>query len=78
MIQNVDYLQGVTIVTNPTNMKGKWTAIECLDTLTGVVVVDNNRTTDSEPWTDSEFTFRVIRIGKFTEITCVGKVALYA
>jgi len=81
MIQNVDFLQSATIITNPTNLKkdnGYWTQILCLTDCTGVTIADNNLTTGSEQWTDSEFTRTAIIVGKFTEITLTGKVVLYA
>ncbi len=76
--QNVDNLQSATIVTNPTNLKGRWTQIFCLTQLTGVTVDDRNLTDGSESWTDAEFKETAIIVGKFREITCVGKVVLYA
>jgi len=76
--QNVDNLQGATIVTNPVNLKGSWTQILCLESCTSVSVVDENLTPDSEQWTDSEFMPGSNLIGHFREITCTGKVVLYA
>ena len=81
MIQNVDFLQSATIVTNPTNLKkaiGVWTQILCLTDCTGVTVVDNNLTATSEEWTDAEFLKTAIIVGKFEEVTLTGKVVLYA
>lgn len=75
---NIDYQEGATIVTNPTNKTGKWGQIMCLSNCSGVVVEDQNLTPDSEPWGDQEFTKGSIVIGLFTKITLFGKVVLYA
>ncbi len=76
--QNIDNLQGSTVITNPTNLKGRWTQIECLTDLTNVVVVDNNLTDDSEPEPATVYVEGAIRIGHYREITCTGTVKLYA
>ena len=80
-IQNVDFLQSATIVTNPVNLTrdvGFWTQIQCLTDCTSVTLTDKNLTTGSEVWTDSEFTKTSIVVGKFSNITLTGKVVLYA
>ncbi|MCP4252793.1 MAG: hypothetical protein GY775_05190 [Candidatus Scalindua sp.] len=78
MIQNVDNLQSATVITNPTNLKGRWTQIECLTDLTNVVVVDKNLTANSEADPSSVYVKGAIRIGHYKEITCTGTVKLYA
>ena len=81
MIQNVDFLQSATIVTDPINLKkenGYWTQILCLSNCTGVVLDDLNLTASSELWSDAEFIKTAIIVGKFKEVTLTGKVVLYA
>lgn len=78
MIQNIDCLQGATIVTDPLALKGNWTSIECLTNLEGVVLVDGNLTEDSLPWMDSAFLLGQYRPCKFTEVTFTGTAVLYA
>ncbi len=76
--QVIDCQNGNTIITSPTNLKGKWTVIIPMEDLTGVVVIDNNLTANSEKWIDGDFKKHNQITGKFTEITAVGRVALYA
>lgn len=78
MEQNVDFLQTATIVENPSNLEGRWTGIECLTSLTGVNIVDENLTAGSLPWTDDQFPSTMIRVGKFRKVTFTGKAVLYA
>jgi len=76
--QNVDNLQSAIIVTNPVNLKGKWTQLECITMLEDVTVVDLNLTADSEAEPESIYAEGAIRIGHYREITCTGTVKLYA
>lgn len=77
MVQNCDCLQGATIVTDPTDLEGSWSSIECLTDLTGVSIVDDNLITGSEDWIDSAFTSGQFRPCKITKITFVGTAVLY-
>lgn len=80
-IQNVDFLQSATIVTNPTNLikdSGYWTQILCLTNCSDLDLRDDNLTELSEEWTELEFVKTAIIVGKFKEITLTGKVVLYA
>jgi len=76
--QNVDNLQSATIVTDPVNLKGKWTQLECITTLVGVTVVDLNLTANSEAEPEAIYVEGAIRVGHYREITCLGTVKLYA
>ncbi len=77
MIQNVDCLQTAMIITNPVDYVGQWTQLECITTLTGVTVQDDNLTPDSEAEPESVYLKGAKRIGKFKSITCIGTVKLY-
>ena len=76
--RNKDFIESATIITDPANLKGNWTQILCLTDCTGVTVIDNNLTADSEAWTDAEFARTAIIVGRFQEVTLTGKVVLYA
>ncbi len=83
MIQNVDNLQGCTIISNPIGIEGVWTQILCLSNITSIDVTDNNLIplkdgTPSEAWSDADALQGALLVGKFTRISCVGRIALYA
>ncbi len=78
MIQNVDCLQGATVVTNPVDLKGEWTMLECITNLSAVTVADENLLPNSEPEPISVYSKGSCRVGKYTSITCTGVVKLYA
>ncbi len=83
MIQNVDNLQGCTIISNPIDIEGVWTQILCLSNITSIDVTDENLIplndgTPSEKWTDADALQGALLVGRFVKISCIGRVALYA
>ncbi len=83
MIQNVDNLQGCTIVSNPIEIVGSWTQILCLSNVTSIDLTDENLIplgdgTPSLQWTDADALQGALLVGRFTKISCIGRIALYA
>ncbi len=83
MTQNVDNLQGCTIISNPIEIEGVWTQILCLSNITSIDIADENLKplddgTPSEQWTDSDALQGALLVGRFVKISCIGRVALYA
>jgi len=75
---NIDYQKKAKIITNPVNEKGIYGQILCLTNCSGVNIIDQNLTDDSEQWSDNEFVKGAIIVGLFKEITLTGRVVLYA
>lgn len=77
-MRNKDFLQGATIVLNPSGLTGEWSEIECLTDLTGISITDLNLTDTSLAWADAQYVAGMIRPGVFTSLTFTGKAVLYA
>ncbi len=82
MIQNVDNLQGCTIVSNPIEIVGSWTQILCLSNITSIDLTDENLIplgdgTPSLQWTDADALQGVISGGRSTTRACGGTMASY-